>query len=92
MYYSVLFSGDCQPGSNFLLLQVSVNGQIHEVGWVVIVQNETIAAIVCGIIVALIVGAGLAFLVMYTLRKKKKKGKKYGGKLEHSPLKALSGK
>lgn len=75
-------------------LQVSVNGQIHEVGWVVYVQNETIAAIVCGIIIALLVGAALAFLVMYTLRKKKKKGEKCGWKSEsqHFHLKAPFGK
>ncbi|XP_063071507.1 macrophage-stimulating protein receptor isoform X2 [Engraulis encrasicolus] len=54
-------------------VRVSVNGQIHEVGWVRYVRNETVAIIVCSIILALLVGAALASIIMYTLRKKKKK-------------------
>ncbi|KAL2090927.1 hypothetical protein ACEWY4_013190 [Coilia grayii] len=54
-------------------VQVSVNGQIHDVGWVVYVRNGAIAVIVCSIILALLVGAALAFVIMYTLRKKRKK-------------------
>ncbi|XP_062402229.1 macrophage-stimulating protein receptor isoform X2 [Sardina pilchardus] len=54
-------------------VQIIVNGWVHEVGWVAYARNEAVAAIVCGIIIALLVGAALAFLIMHTLRKNKKK-------------------
>lgn len=56
-----------------------VNGEVNEVGTVV--NNESsnttvIVGILLGIIAALVVGAGLALIVMIHLRKKKR-GEKY---------------
>ncbi|XP_063767768.1 macrophage-stimulating protein receptor-like isoform X2 [Eleginops maclovinus] len=61
--------------SEGLPVQVSVNGEVYEVGKVVNedTNNATmILGIVLGIIAALVVGAGLALLVMIHLRKKKR--------------------
>ncbi|XP_054473858.1 macrophage-stimulating protein receptor-like isoform X2 [Anoplopoma fimbria] len=61
--------------SEGLPVEVSVNGDVHGVGRVVNDDrnNSTvIAGIVLGIIAALVVGAGLALLVMIHLRKKKR--------------------
>lgn len=52
-----------------------MNGEIHNVGTVVNDDNNNntvIAGIVLGIIAALVVGAGLALIVMIHLRKKKR--------------------
>lgn len=52
-----------------------MNGEVHDVGTVVNddSSNKTvIAGIVLGIIAALVVGAGLALIVMMHLRKKKR--------------------
>lgn len=54
--------------------QISINGQVHDVGTVVRVSNHYIVGIVLGILGALVAGAVLAFLVMKHLRKKKKGG------------------
>ncbi|XP_029948186.1 macrophage-stimulating protein receptor-like [Salarias fasciatus] len=56
-------------------VQVRVNGEVHDVGTVVYREsnNDTvIAGIVLGLIAALVVGAGLALVVMMHLRKKKR--------------------
>ncbi|KAA8593364.1 macrophage-stimulating protein receptor [Etheostoma spectabile] len=61
--------------SEGLPVKVSVNGEVHDVGTVVnnhSNNNTVIVGIVLGIIAALVVGAGLALLVMIHLRKKKK--------------------
>lgn len=54
--------------------QISINGQVHNVGTVVKVSNHYMVGIVLGILAALVAGAVLAFLVMKHLRKKKKGG------------------
>lgn len=54
---------------------MSVNGEVYNVGTVVNddTNNSTvIVGIVLGIIAALVVGAGLALIVMIHLRKKKR--------------------
>ncbi|XP_034389353.1 macrophage-stimulating protein receptor-like isoform X1 [Cyclopterus lumpus] len=61
--------------SEGLPVKVSVNGEVHDVGKVVhddSNNNTVIAGIVLGIFAALVVGAGLALLVMIHLRKKKR--------------------
>ncbi|XP_059185829.1 macrophage-stimulating protein receptor-like isoform X2 [Centropristis striata] len=61
--------------SEGLPVQVVVNGKVHKVGTVVNYDsnnNTVIAGIVLGIIAALVVGAGLALIVMIHLRKKKR--------------------
>lgn len=60
--------------SEGLPVKVSVNGDVYDVGMVVYddSNNTVIAGIVLGIIAALVVGAGLALLVMIHLRKKKR--------------------
>ncbi|XP_042363182.1 macrophage-stimulating protein receptor-like isoform X2 [Plectropomus leopardus] len=61
--------------SEGLPVKVSVNGEIYDVGTVVNDDNNNstiIAGIVLGIIAALVVGAGLALMVMIHLRKKKR--------------------
>lgn len=52
--------------------QISINGQVHNVGTVVRVSNHYMVGIVLGILAALVAGAVLAFVVMKHLRKKKK--------------------
>lgn len=54
--------------------QISINGQIHNVGTVVRVNNHYMVGIVLGILAALVAGAVLAFMVMKHQRKKKKGG------------------
>ena len=56
------------------VLQISINGQVHNVGAVVRVSNHYMVGIVLGILAALVAGAVLAFVVMKHLRKKKKGG------------------
>ncbi|XP_031723364.1 macrophage-stimulating protein receptor-like [Anarrhichthys ocellatus] len=61
--------------SEGLPVEVSVNGEVYGVGTVVnddSNNNTVIAGIVVGILAALVVGAGLALLVMIHLRKKKR--------------------
>ncbi|KAG9332659.1 hypothetical protein JZ751_014757 [Albula glossodonta] len=58
--------------SEGLPVTVSVNGEVHRVGRVVIVSNNSAVGIVLGILAALVVGAVLAFFVMRHLRKTKK--------------------
>ncbi|MEQ2215048.1 hypothetical protein XENOCAPTIV_026618 [Xenoophorus captivus] len=53
-------------------LQISINGQVHNVGTVERVSNHYMVGIVLGILAALVAGAVLAFVVMKHLRKKKK--------------------
>ncbi|XP_049431579.1 macrophage-stimulating protein receptor-like [Epinephelus fuscoguttatus] len=58
-----------------LPVKVSVNGEIYDVGRVVNDDNNNstmIAGILLGIIAALVLGAGLALMVMIHLRKKKR--------------------
>lgn len=54
------------------MFQISINGQVHNVGTVVRVSNHYMVGIVLGILAALVAGAVLAFVVMKHLRKKKK--------------------
>lgn len=54
------------------MFQISINGEVHEVGTVVRVSNHYMVGIVLGILAALVAGAVLAFVVMKHLRKKKK--------------------
>lgn len=56
------------------IFQISINGQVHNVGTVVRVNNHYMMGIALGILAALIAGAVLAFVVMKHLRKKKKGG------------------
>ncbi|XP_075996998.1 macrophage-stimulating protein receptor-like isoform X2 [Genypterus blacodes] len=59
--------------SEGLPVEVSVNGEDYNVGTVILVNNDiVIVGIVLGIIAALVVGAALAFTVMFHLRRKKK--------------------
>ncbi|XP_044072501.1 macrophage-stimulating protein receptor-like [Siniperca chuatsi] len=61
--------------SEGLPVKVFVNGEVHDVGTVVsdVDNNNTvIVGIVLGIIAALVVGAGLALIVMIHLKKKKR--------------------
>ncbi|MBN3326565.1 RON protein, partial [Atractosteus spatula] len=56
-----------------LPVKISINGQIQYLGRVVIVnESQPVVGIVLGILMALLVGAVLAFVVMKHLRKKKK--------------------
>ena len=55
-----------------IFLQISINGQVHNVGTVVRVSNHYMVGIVLGILAALVAGAVLAFVFMKHLRKKKK--------------------
>ncbi|XP_033821881.1 macrophage-stimulating protein receptor-like isoform X2 [Periophthalmus magnuspinnatus] len=58
-----------------LPVKVIVNGDVHDVGTVLINEGNTstvIAGVVMGIIAALVVGAGLALAVMIHLKKKKR--------------------
>ncbi|XP_041836217.1 macrophage-stimulating protein receptor-like [Melanotaenia boesemani] len=60
--------------SKGLPVRVSVNGEVYDVGTVVVDNSNNssvIAGIVLGVIAALVVGAGLALIVMIHLRKKK---------------------
>ena len=57
-----------------------MNGEVYDVGTVVFANNNNftvIAGIIMGIIAALVVGAGLALVVMIHLRKKKRGEKDY---------------
>lgn len=54
------------------VFEISINGQVHNVGTVVRVSNHYMVGIVLGILAALVAGAALAFAVMKHLRKKKK--------------------
>lgn len=57
----------------FSSFQVSVNGQIYDVGRVAYSSSSNLpVGIVLGILAALAVGAALAFAVMSHLRKRKK--------------------
>ncbi|XP_038152026.1 macrophage-stimulating protein receptor isoform X1 [Cyprinodon tularosa] len=58
--------------SEGLPVKISINGQVHNVGTVVRVNNHYMVGIVLGILAALVAGAVLAFVVMKHLRKKKK--------------------
>ncbi|XP_062328311.1 macrophage-stimulating protein receptor [Osmerus eperlanus] len=58
--------------SEGLAVKISINGDVHNVGSVVLVSNHYMAGIVLGILGALVAGAVLAFVVMKHLRKKKK--------------------
>uniref|UniRef100_A0AAY5L3W5 Macrophage-stimulating protein receptor n=1 Tax=Esox lucius TaxID=8010 RepID=A0AAY5L3W5_ESOLU len=58
--------------SEGLPVKISINGQVHNVGAVVLVTNHYTVGIVLGILGALVAGAVLAFVVMKHLRKKKK--------------------
>ncbi|XP_040926804.2 macrophage-stimulating protein receptor [Betta splendens] len=58
--------------SEGLPVKISINGQIHNVGTVVRVNNHYIVGIILGILAALVAGAVLAFTIMKHLRKKKK--------------------
>ncbi|XP_072238104.1 macrophage-stimulating protein receptor-like [Leuresthes tenuis] len=56
-------------------VRVTMNGEVYDVGTVVFANNNNftvIAGIIMGIIAALVVGAGLALIVMIHLRKKKR--------------------
>lgn len=48
-----------------------MNGQVHDVGTVVLVSNHYVVGIVLGILGALVAGAVLAYVTMKHLRKKK---------------------
>lgn len=62
--------------SEGLTVRVSVNGEVYDVGTVIIANSSNnpsvIAGIVLGVLAALVVGAGLALIVMIHLRKNKK--------------------
>ncbi|XP_035242619.1 macrophage-stimulating protein receptor [Anguilla anguilla] len=58
--------------SEGLPVKISVNGQVQDVGRVIIVSNHSMVGIMLGILGALVAGAVLAFIVMKHLRKKKK--------------------
>ncbi|KAJ7983813.1 hypothetical protein DPEC_G00371090 [Dallia pectoralis] len=58
--------------SEGLPVKISINGQVHNVGSVILVTNHYMVGIVLGILGALVAGAVLAFVVMKHLRKKKK--------------------
>lgn len=62
---------------SYMILQISINGQVHNVGTVIRVSNHYMVGIVLGILAALVAGAVLAFVVMKHLRKKKK-GRRFG--------------
>lgn len=63
----------CAPMTDCIMaLQISINGQVHNVGTVIRVSNHYMVGIVLGILAALVAGAALAFAVMKHLRKKKK--------------------
>ncbi|XP_028261745.1 macrophage-stimulating protein receptor-like isoform X2 [Parambassis ranga] len=68
-------SKDLVIPSEGLPVEVSVNGEVHDVGTVISDDNDNnivIAGIVLGIIAALVAGAGLALIVMIHLRKQKR--------------------
>lgn len=54
------------------LFQVSVNGDVYNVGTIVYSRNNFIVGIVIGILAALALGAVLAYAVMTNLRKRNK--------------------
>lgn len=57
---------------------MSVNGRAYEVGTVVFVNNTTnIVVIMFGIVIALCVGAAMAFITMKHVRRKKKGENRY---------------
>ncbi|KAJ8366432.1 hypothetical protein AAFF_G00355630 [Aldrovandia affinis] len=58
--------------SEGLPVRVSVNGQVHPMGRVIMVSNTVTTGVVLGIVAALLAGAVLSLLVMRQLRKKKK--------------------
>ncbi|KAJ8370521.1 hypothetical protein SKAU_G00105490 [Synaphobranchus kaupii] len=58
--------------SEGLPVTVTVNGQVHDVGRVIHVSNNSEVGIVLGILAALVVGAVMAFFIMRHLRKMKK--------------------
>ncbi|XP_061584010.1 macrophage-stimulating protein receptor [Cololabis saira] len=58
--------------SEGLPVKISINGQVHNVGIVVKVNNHYMLGVSLGILAALVAGAVLAFVVMKHLRKKKK--------------------
>ncbi|KAM6980806.1 macrophage-stimulating protein receptor-like [Aplochiton taeniatus] len=68
-----------------LPVKISINGQVHNVGTVVLVSNHYMAGVVLGILGALVAGAVLAFVVMKHLRKKKKKASLLETRLAHGP-------
>ncbi|KPP71448.1 hypothetical protein Z043_109650 [Scleropages formosus] len=53
-------------------VSVSVNGDVYDVGKVVITPHNGVIGIVLGILFALVVGALMTFLIMKQMRKKKK--------------------
>uniref|UniRef100_A0A8C9T4P9 receptor protein-tyrosine kinase n=1 Tax=Scleropages formosus TaxID=113540 RepID=A0A8C9T4P9_SCLFO len=55
-----------------LTVRVSVNGDVYDVGKVVITPHNGVIGIVLGILFALVVGALMTFLIMKQMRKKKK--------------------
>lgn len=60
--------------SSVLLMKVSVNGDVYDMGTVMNEESSNttvIVGIVMGIIAALVVGAGLTLIVMNHLRKKR---------------------
>ncbi|KAF5904277.1 macrophage-stimulating protein receptor-like isoform X1, partial [Clarias magur] len=63
---------DIQIPKNGVPVQVSVNGEIYDVGRVAYSSSNHTVGIVLGILAALLAGAALAFLVMTQLRKRKK--------------------
>lgn len=54
-----------------LPVKITVNGQVHDVGTVILVSNHYVVGIVLGILGALVAGAVLAYVTMKHLRKKK---------------------
>ncbi|KAJ8409375.1 hypothetical protein AAFF_G00235730 [Aldrovandia affinis] len=58
--------------SEGLPVKIAINGQVQDMGRVIIVSNHSMVGIVLGILGALVAGAALAFAVMKHLRKKKK--------------------
>lgn len=52
-------------------VKITVNGQVHDVGTVILVSNHYVVGIVLGILGALVAGAVLAYVTMKHLRKKK---------------------
>ncbi|XP_028853945.1 macrophage-stimulating protein receptor [Denticeps clupeoides] len=56
--------------SEGLTVKIFINGQVHDVGTVILISNHYMVGIVLGIVAALVAGAVLAFVVMKHLRKK----------------------
>uniref|UniRef100_A0A8C9S4G1 Hepatocyte growth factor receptor n=1 Tax=Scleropages formosus TaxID=113540 RepID=A0A8C9S4G1_SCLFO len=65
-----------------LTVRVSVNGDVYDVGKVVITPHNGVIGIVLGILFALVVGALMTFLIMKQMRKKKK-GESLSEMVEH---------